>query len=270
MVDVFNKLSKNGLTIKGGNNNSKSKIMKIIRCLAPAALFLSMQMAEAQPTYSQNVVGWLNTTFVPGYTLFANPLDNGGDNTLTNLIPTAPNNTTVSLWNSATSSFDTTSRFRNGRWSLNLTISPGTGAELFTTGLFTNSFVGSVVTRNGVPLDFTSPPPVYSGPDGTLLLGDLVPMVPTTDIGTNIFFNILGRAPNPGEQVKILDPSTQIYTTSTYLGNDTWDTATPTLNAGQAALLTVVSVPEPSSLALAGFGATVMTVGGRLIRRKPA
>ena len=240
--------------------------MKIIRLLAPAALFLSMHTADAQ-VYSDNIVGYMNRPFVPGYNLFVNQFDNGTGDMLSSLIPTAPNNTKVFLWNPSTGLFDTTSTYHSvtHTWSLDLTLMPGTGARLQTSTLFTNTFAGSVVTRSGVPGDIYSPPPVYSGPDGTFLMGDIEPMA---DTGTNIFFNILGRAPNPGEQVKILDEATQTYTISTYLGNDSWDTATPSLNPGEAAFLTVSSVPEPSTMAIGGLGATVLLIRGRFMRRK--
>jgi hypothetical protein len=108
---------------------------------------------------------------------------------------------------------------------------------LYTPTGFTNTFVGTVLNHDGSNLSDISeltPPPVYSGPDGVFLLGD---KAPTVDTGADIFLNILGRAPNPGEQVT------------------TWDT--------------VSSVPEPASMAVAGFGAAIF-VAGRFLRQKSA
>jgi hypothetical protein len=192
--------------------------------------------------------GYVNTPFLPGATLFNNPLDYNGVNNLTDLIPVPPNGTTVSLWNSATASFGTTSTYNNGSWSINLTLQPGTGAELFTSIAFTNTFVGNVLNHDGSPYTGGNlpPPPVFTGPNGIYLLGD---KCPTTDTGTDIFLNILGRLPNVGEQVTLLNSATQIDTTSTYLGNGNWDNI-PTLTVGYSAFLDVGPVPEPTTASL--------------------
>src|SRR5450631_2560876 len=93
-----------------------------IRLLAVSILFLSVHTAPAP------VVGYVNSIFKPGENLFNNPLDDGSD-TLNDLFDyPIPNGTTISLWNSTTSSFGTTSIYSGGSWSINLTLRPGTGA----------------------------------------------------------------------------------------------------------------------------------------------
>jgi hypothetical protein len=61
--------------------------MKKTLLMAAAALAAGIITSQAQPVYSQNIVGYVNQTFVAGYVNVANPLDNGGGNSLTNIIP---------------------------------------------------------------------------------------------------------------------------------------------------------------------------------------
>lgn len=231
---------------------------KLCKLAIMVSLSLVASAASAQmPVYSQNIVGYVNTTFNPGNNLFENPLASGPDN-LTNLFNQGvPNGTTISLWNATQSAFDTTSEYLDGSWTLDLILDPGTGALLNTPSAFTNTFVGVVLNHDGTYLTGQSgltPPPVFSGPNGTYLLGD---MAPTVDTGTNIFLNIFGRLPNAGEQV------TTLSGTSTYLGNGDWDNV-PTLGVGQAAFFTIESVPEPNVFSLLGVG--ILSVCWRMRR----
>jgi hypothetical protein len=206
------------------------------------------------------VVGYVNHTFTAGDNLFANPL-HAGNNTISNLFIAAsvPNGTTISLWNPATSSFDTTSTYNafSGSWSANLLLAPGTGARLTTGAGFLTTFMGTVLNHNGAVLggsdSFVNPPP-YAGPNGLLLLGDKAPM---TNIGADIFLHILGRNPNVGEQVITL------ATTSTYLEGGVWDNV-PTLGVSDAAFLNVGPVPEPATATLTVLGIALLTA----VRRK--
>jgi len=196
--------------------------------------------------------GYVNTPFAPGSTLFANPLQTTS-NTLSNLFAGGvPNGTTVSLWNSTALGYDITSTYSGGSWSLNLTLNPGTGARLTTTGTFTNTIVGVALNHDGGPLPLSGPtqPPVYAGPNGLFLLGDKAPVGAT---GNDIFLNIFGRAPTVGEQV------IKLSSTSTYLGGGSWDN-TPTLYVGEAAFFNIgpVAVPEPTAYALVIFGLAVL------------
>jgi hypothetical protein len=96
-----------------------------------------------------------------------------------------------------------------------------------------------MLNHDGSPLanpDALTPPPVYSGPNGLVLLGDKAP-VSNTNI--NIFINILGRLPYKGEQVITLSA------TNTYLGHGIWDSV-PALPLGEAAFINIISEPVPS------------------------
>jgi hypothetical protein len=199
---------------------------------------------SAQIGYSTNLVGYCNGVFMTGSNLFVNPFQLGS-NALSQVFssictpwPPPPDGTTVSLWNPTTLSFDSTSTFSNGAWSVDLILPPGIGALLIAPSPFSNVFCGYLLNHDGSLVDGETdpPPPVFSGPNGIYLLGDKTPI---TDVGTNIFLNIVGRLPYIGEQVM------QFSGISTYLGNGMWDSI-PVLGACAAAFLNIMSEPAPS------------------------
>jgi hypothetical protein len=236
-------------------SNSQSHL-KPFHCLAVVALFLAMALPAQAQVYSENVIGFISYPFSPGENLFANPLQQQNGDTLSEIFTEPPpDGTTISLWNPATASFSTGSVFDLGSWSVDLTLQPGTGYELYAPAAFANIFVGNVLNCDGSSFGgVTIIPPPFSDPHGTYLLADACPI---TDTGVNVFLDILGRLPNLGEKVTTLDASTQTYITSTYLGNDTWTTV-PTLNPGDAAFFDTgfyaTSVPEPSTTAFGFLG----------------
>lgn len=193
---------------------------------------------------SAGIVGYVHQPMAQGDNLINNPLDDG-TLLLSNLIPTAPIGTTVSLWNPLIEGYGLTSTFISGSWTADLTLSVGTGALLNTSTLFTNTWVGGVLTGDGIAASGPLyPPSPYSGPDGTYLLGTITPVSVT---GEDVFLWVLGRGPNVGEKVTTLDTSSQIYTTTTYLGSSAWDNGIPSLDVAESAFFTI---PEPSSLAM--------------------
>jgi len=206
---------------------------------------LTQTFALAQAPAPANCVGYVNSTFQPGANLFGNPLDAGtGMNNLNTLFVTAPEGTTVSLWNAGAQQFLPPSRFIGGAWTVNLTLAPGTGALLTTPSSFINPFAGEL------PCEFT--PPVFGGPDGIYLFSSMVPMVlPSTPF--DAFTLVIGRAPNAGESVTRLDAAAQTYSTTTFDGFG-WNNGVPGLGLGEAAFYNlgpVPVIPEPSVLALA-------------------
>lgn len=217
---------------------------------AAVVLFFTLPASAA-------IVGYVNHSFGPGDSLFSNPLEASPNNTLSSLFWSSPvpSGTMISLWNPTTLSFDTTSTFSSGAWSINFTLNPGTGARLTAPSAFTNTFVGEVRNHDGSSYSGTlTPPPLYSGPNGIFLLSDKAPVGAT---GNDIFLNILGRAPNVGEQVMSLT------TISTYLGGGTWDNL-PTLPVSGAVFLNIGPVPEPSTAAMGLLGLALM----RALRRR--
>jgi hypothetical protein len=221
------------------------------------------------------IVGYINVPFQPGNTLFANPLANT-NNQINTLFPNPNIGDTISLWNSTTRSYGPVATFDYGlglnpEWvdestlqPLNLLLNPGTGALYNSGARFTNTFEGIVLNHDGsyFTTDETNPP-AYLGPAGLFLLGD---KCPTFDTGTNIFLHIFGRNPNPGEQIiTSADPTNATASVYTYDGNGIWDYngvqgITPSLGPGQAAFF---YIPEPSAIALASLGASLLAVRRR-------
>lgn len=207
------------------------KILILVLLIADHSGKISAQV------YGPYIYGDYGAVFMTGSNLFNNALQVSPNNSISDIFLTAPEGTTVSLWNPATLSFCLTSVFTNGSWSTNLSLPPGTGGLVITPSPFTNSVNGYVLNHDGSPLtnDSLTIPPAFSGPNGIYLLGDKTIV---NDVGTNIFLNIIGRMPFVGEQVITLSG------TNTYLGNGSWDSV-PTLNIGQAAFLNIISVPAP-------------------------
>ena len=230
----------------------------------PRGLALCAFTARAQSNvYSLNIVGYVNAIFQPGNNWFGNPLSNttasGTDNTLSQLFPIAPDGTTVSLWNAMQNQYTPSATFSGGAWSGDLALEPGTGALLNTPSLFTNTFVGTVLDLNGSGWDGLSlhPPQPFSGPNGLYLLSSQCPVALPVSGGPSTFEAIIGRAPREGEQVTTLDPLTQTYATTTFVGG-AWNNGDPSLAIGQAALFNLGPVPEPSVLGLMAVGLGVL------------
>jgi len=230
-------------------------------------LLFALTLTTLLPLRSAAVVGYYPYQFYAGDNLFQNNLQNIPNDLTTMFSPTTtPNGSRVSLWSAATLSYDTSSTFQNGSWSVDLTLSPGTGARLTAPVNFINIFVGEVLDHNGSPYNgvSTTLPPPYSGPNGAFLLGD---KFPASSSGSTAFANVMGRTPNDGDQIIRLDASSHTYITSTYQGGTTqWD-ITPTIDIGESVFFNIggvpftppalTTVPEPSVVGLALLGLAV-------------
>ncbi|TAL04544.1 MAG: PEP-CTERM sorting domain-containing protein [Verrucomicrobia bacterium] len=200
--------------------------------------------------------GYYNKPIFPGDNLIANQLD-AGDNTLDHIfsLSSVPDGTTFTKWNPVTLSYTPLSVFDadSGLWSSNYSLSFGEGGVLHSPSLWTNLFVGSVYPAAWLGLGTSVWNPNY--PNSLHLISSSVPL------GGNdldlIFTNAVGRMPNDGEWVKVLDAQTQTYTTSTFLGG-LWDTPV-SVKVGDAAWFDLgpVVVPEPAGCALLGLGGAV-------------
>ena len=232
---------------------------RLAHTLIAAALALIATPAPA-------AVGYVNTVFSPGNSLFGNPLQNA-PNHLSNLFTLPPEGTAVGLWNPATLSFGSVSVFQGGTWSVDFTLAPGTGAMLTTPAPFTNTFVGEVLAPDGSAWSGTSvPPPAYSGPDGVYLWSSKFPAVlgSASAIGS-VWEYIVGRAPHQGEQFGWLDLGQNLQIT-TFLGG-AWTNGDPALGVGQAGFFNIgpVPIPEPAaaSLLALAFGVFGLARAGR-------
>jgi filamentous hemagglutinin family protein len=242
------------------------KAIPIVLCAA----FVACTASAQSNVYTLNIVGYVNNLFAPGYTLFANPLNDEAGNTISNLFGSAtPQGATVFLWNPSTLSFDTSSTYDSGSWSGELTLNPGTGALIQTPALFTNTFVGSVVNRTGDPFtegDELVPAPPFSGPNGIYLMADRIPVGGSV---SNFFYYVMGRAPNNGEQVITLSGSTT-YSFGTWSTNLTIDVGDAVfINVGPSGSfdpLAVLPVPEPSALSLVLLGSALLIRSSRRLR----
>jgi hypothetical protein len=134
--------------------------MRTKTLLLTAALSVATVATSMADVFSVNVVGYVNTTVPPGFSIINNPL-NTTNNTLSSLLPNPPANTTIYKFNGsyqiANFALDDNN---NLSWDNNLTLAPGEGAWIRNPAS-TNvvlTFVGEVlqgVQTNAIPAGFS-------------------------------------------------------------------------------------------------------------------
>lgn len=196
--------------------------MKLKTIFLSGILGLSFLAAAQAQVYSVNVVGYVNLTVPPGFSIIANQLD-AGTNTLTNLLPSPPVNTRVYKFTGTTYSIATFAPDDNNvnSWDVNLALSPGEGAFILnpSSSPVSLTFSGEVKTGN---LTNTIPA-------GYSLVASIVPqsgqLTPT-----------LGYVPTANDRVFRYNNGTQSYDISTYAPDDnnvlSWDIV-PTPRVGE-------------------------------------
>lgn len=128
-------------------HNYKQMRTKALLCAAALAAGAVASMAQSN-VYSLNVVGYVNYPFnITGdLYLVYNPLDNT-NNDLNTIVPTAPDGSSVALWNEAIQDFSTVaplySTFTHA-WNPDSSIAPGQGFFMLPNAPFTNTFIGNV------------------------------------------------------------------------------------------------------------------------------
>ena len=234
--------------------------------------FASLLLAiTANAQGSLNIVGYYNLGIRPGNNLIANQLSNS-NNTLNAIFsPTTPVGSTFTRWDPVAQQFAPVSTYlgAGSGWSINYSFNFGEGGVLTSPIMWTNTFVGEVTHAYDVDTGVLNWHPNY--PDGLHLLSSPLPLTAAIDIN---FTNAIGRLPQNGEWVAILDPATQLYTFTTFHTGSGWDNGDPVLGIGQSAwfdlggalpanLSSIPMVPEPGAVTLAS--AVIATL---LIRRR--
>jgi hypothetical protein len=217
--------------------------MKLVKYLS-LVFFVGVAVSANSQTYSQGVVGYIIQSLDAGDNLIANQLS-FSNNTLNAIFqPGVPEGATFTEWDPSSHQYLPTSVYDiNTGWSINYELDYGQGGLLNSPVTFTNTFAGSVWPG----YDGIGPfmPPLVTD-SGTLLLSCFVPIAPAT------FHDVVGRDPQNGESVTLLDAGSQISTTT--FENGVWDNGTPMLNIGQSAFFNLESVPEPAVYNLVGAG----------------
>jgi hypothetical protein len=221
---------------------------KALKTLKIAAL---VSLCAAQPLSVLAQSGYVSINISAGDNLIANQLDDGNGNTLSDVFANGGviTGSTFTEWNSSLNALMPLSTFNGTTWSIDYTLAPnGIGGVLNSPSTTTLVTSGTIENYDSDTMQYTFVPPTRGM--GTYLLSLAAPL------GEATFEEIVGRDPMAGDFVRILNPITQTYTTTTYNGT-TWDNGTPILGQDQSAYysLGVVQAPEPASLALMGLGA---------------
>jgi hypothetical protein len=206
----------------------RTKTLVLVAALAAAGLATSM----AQNVYSLNVVGYVNVNLPPvttagGFAILCNPLSNGS-NTLAEILPTAPLNTAVYVFNGVSYApspyYFAEDDDGNTNWGAgaSVVLAPGQGFWVKNPAAVTNklTFVGEVLQgaiTNPVPAGFAlrgSPVPqslILKDPAGSFGTNDLA--YPATLNQTVIYrFKALG-----GYDICVYGPDDD--------GNPSWSSA---------------------------------------------
>jgi hypothetical protein len=184
--------------------------------LAVAALTAGVISSEAQNVYSQNIVGYANVVMVGGggYTLVANPFDDGNGNSISNLLSSLPNKSSVTTWNG--SGYNTAIVKAGGAWGSNISLPPGTGFfvknGVAASPAVTNTFVGNIVVNVGSSL-------TNAVATGYNLVGS--PIAYAADATTDTNINLGGVLPNKSQLIS-WNSGTQLYSTADVKAGGAW------------------------------------------------
>jgi len=168
--------------------------------------------ASLAQVYSANVVGYINITCPPGFTLFANQLS-PTNSTVGSLLPTPPDGVSILTWSGAGFSVDGYSEVF-GWDDPSLQLNPGSGA-FFNNTTTTNivlTFVGDVLQGNRT----------NSIAAGLSIISSYVPQA--MDVSTN------GLVPSDGDSILTWNGGYIVNGYSEVFG---WDNP-PVVNVGQA------------------------------------
>jgi hypothetical protein len=169
-----------------------------------------------------------------------------------------PQGATFTEWDPAAQHYLPVSVYDNTTgWSINYALTFGEGGLLNTPATFTNVFLGEIWP--GFDPNGPFVPPLVTG-QGSFLLSCYIPIDNAT------FYDVVGRDPQNGESVTLLNASSQIQATTTFQ-NGVWDNGAPLLNIGEAAFFNLVSVPEPAAGCLVIVGLFLATLIRKMTRQ---
>jgi hypothetical protein len=190
-----------------------------IKTLAIAAATLAVGAITSQAqVYSQNIVGYVNVTLVPGYNLIANPLDDGNGNNLTNVLASAylANKSTVQTWagtiyNTAFTKIAGT----NTTWGATTTLVPGEGFFLKNSGVTTtNTFSGALPTSGSLVTNTLNP--------GYNLVSSIIPY--GGDLTTDTNLNLASATLANKTTLQSWNTGTQLFNTAVTKTGTGWGT----------------------------------------------
>jgi hypothetical protein len=204
--------------------------------MAAAALAAGVISSQAQPVYSQNVVGYVNQVFPPSvYQVANNPLNLDNTNTADNVFASGlQGGDTLLFWSVPLQTYQSYTFAAPGVWVYPDGSIQSTGPALPAGATYfylngqggkeTNTFVGSVVFSNNVVFQ----PSIYE------LVSSGVPISDTLD-GTNINLPLQG-----GDTILYWSTPLQTYQSYTYAAQGVWvypdgsiQSTGPVVNVGQ-------------------------------------
>jgi hypothetical protein len=187
------------------------------------ALFLAAAFGMAgiassmAQVYSVNVVGYVNTTLVPGFSLVSNPLD-ATDNNVSSLFPVVDG---MMVYKFVGGNYEIAMYLDIfGEWEGDFELAPGEGAFVFnpTTEEVVVTFVGEIV-------DGTKTNPIAAG---FSIVSSIVPQ-------SGALVSALGFPQADGDQVFKFNTGSQSYEIYSYLEIfESWDPSEPVIGVGEA------------------------------------
>jgi hypothetical protein len=197
----------------------------LILAAAVSAMGVASSMAQV---YSVNAVGYINITCVPGFNMIANQLNASPNNSLSSVIPTAPDGAQV--YNFVPGSGYTTATYDEllPGWDQNFNVAPGGGVWFRNNqaGPITLTLVGEVpqgTLNNSVNAGFS-------------LRSSMVPQAGNADVLG------LSAATVDGDQVSKFTPGSGYSTfTRDTLEPSGWSPSVPTFAVGEAFWLNLVA-----------------------------
>lgn len=198
--------------------------------------------ASATAQYSLNVMGYYNKVLYAGDNLIANQLATTNNSLSSIFNSSVPHGSTFTKWDAEQLDFLPVSVYdQSTGWSIQYDLNYGEGGRFHAAATFTNTFVGQVWPGLDIE-DEGFNPPVFPGV-GLFLRSSVVPLNRAT------FYHVIGREPQDGEIVTLLNGLSQTSSTTTFI-NGAWDNGEPLLDIGESGFFYLMEVPEPGVNAL--------------------